>query len=290
MSTADDTSAADARAARRARRSAIRHDRRRRRRLLRQLLPSAARPRANAPAPSTWERAGRRRPRPECAPWPRSTADERPPRTRARRRATGASSSTRISAQPSAIPSDTSRRDRPVAAHAASDGRLARRRARAQRWPDRARARPSRSLAAPDVPWQRAGEDGTHYVSFAEWMCPINCIEPARCPHTRGARTLELARRACASTWTPSERPRRAVDGPFVFHCSHRAYGVGMIDVADVVGADAAIAERAARGMARASSSARSSHCHGALAPSGRRLTHASGTIPVPSRTSSGEI
>ena len=34
----------------------------------------------------------------------------------------------------------------------------------------------------PVVPWQRAGADGTHYVSFADWMCPINCIEPPRCP------------------------------------------------------------------------------------------------------------
>jgi hypothetical protein len=28
----------------------------------------------------------------------------------------------------------------------------------------------------PDIPWQRAAPDGRHYVSFAEWMCPINCI------------------------------------------------------------------------------------------------------------------
>src|SRR4051812_44259721 len=40
-----------------------------------------------------------------------------------------------------------------------------------QRWPAR-EVRVAPLDSAPAVPWQRAGEDGTHYVSFAEWMCP----------------------------------------------------------------------------------------------------------------------
>ena len=47
----------------------------------------------------------------------------------------------------------------------------------------------------PDVPWERAGADGTHYVSFATWMCPINCVEPRTCPHTRDERTWSLPTR-----------------------------------------------------------------------------------------------
>ena len=38
--------------------------------------------------------------------------------------------------------------------------------------------------------------------------------------------------------------------GPLVFHCTHRAYGVGMIDVADVVAADRFVDDKAATGRA----------------------------------------
>jgi hypothetical protein len=50
----------------------------------------------------------------------------------------------------------------------------------------------------PGVPWQNVGADGTRYVSFATWICPINCIEPARCPHTRGPRDWSLHRPVAA--------------------------------------------------------------------------------------------
>jgi hypothetical protein len=134
-----------------------------------------------------------------------------------------------------------------------------------RRWPER-RVRTEPLLAAPDVPWQRGGEDGTHYVSFAEWMCPINCIEPARCPHTGGPRTwsLPIAVREYADAERGSGHPLE----PLVFHCTHRTYGVGMIDVADVIDADAAITVGAERGEA-AFLIGTVSHCHGAL----RRLT-----------------
>jgi hypothetical protein len=52
--------------------------------------------------------------------------------------------------------------------------------------------------------------------------------------------------------------------GPLVFHCSHRAFGVGMIDVADLLAADAFVGERAATGHAEFLV-ATVSHCHGAL-------------------------
>jgi hypothetical protein len=131
-----------------------------------------------------------------------------------------------------------------------------------ERWPEReVHAAPLE--AAPAVPWQRAGEDGTHYVSFAEWMCPINCIEPARCPHTRDERTWSLP--PTLASYVQSERAAgRALDGPFVFHCAHRAFGVGMLDVADVLSADRTIASRGAQGAA-AFLVGTTSHCHGAL-------------------------
>ncbi len=129
------------------------------------------------------------------------------------------------------------------------------------RWPDR-RVRTEPLLAAPDVPWQRAGEDGTHYVSFAEWMCPINCIEPARCPHTGGPRNWSLP--IAVREYVDAERAAGRLLSPLVFHCTHRTYGVGMIDVADVIDADAAVADGAARGEATFLIGT-VSHCHGAL-------------------------
>lgn len=136
---------------------------------------------------------------------------------------------------------------------------------------DRARARwPARRVAteplgsAPAVPWQRAAADGTHYVSFAEWMCPINCIEPARCPHTRGERTWSLP--TALAGYADAERAAgRAVEGPYVFQCAHRAFGVGMIDVRDVLAADQAIARLGARPGRTAFLVGTASHCHGAV-------------------------
>jgi hypothetical protein len=147
----------------------------------------------------------------------------------------------------------------PLMPHLMADWLLDRAR---RRWPGR-EVRTSGLESAPAVPWQRAGEDGTHYVSFAEWMCPINCIEPARCPHTRGERTWSMptAIAAYAGTERAAGRP---VDGAFVFHCAHRAYGVGMIDVADVLAADRVIAERGSQGRG-AFLVGTASHCHGAL-------------------------
>jgi hypothetical protein len=135
---------------------------------------------------------------------------------------------------------------------------------------DRARARwPGRTVEttpldrAPAVPWQRAGDDGTHYVSFAEWMCPINCIEPPLCPHTRGERSWSLP--PALATYVDEERAAgRPLEGPFVFHCAHRAFGVGMLDVHDILAADRAIAERGAHG-GFAFLVGTASHCHGAV-------------------------
>ena len=115
---------------------------------------------------------------------------------------------------------------------------------------------------APQTPWQRAGNDGTHYASYATWTCPINCIEPVRCPATRGHRAWSMpdAMRQYVAALPDGER----LLGPLVFHCSHRAYGVGMIDVRDLLSADAFIAENSATGRAEFLV-ATVSHCHGAL-------------------------
>jgi hypothetical protein len=148
----------------------------------------------------------------------------------------------------------------PLMPHLMADWVIDRARAR---WPDR-RVATEPISRPPTVPWHRAGDDGTQYVSFAEWMCPINCIEPARCPHTKGERTWSLPR--TLARYADEEREAgRPVEGPYVFHCAHRAYGVGMLDVRDVLAADRAVAARGSDPAGVAVLVGTASHCHGAL-------------------------
>jgi hypothetical protein len=112
------------------------------------------------------------------------------------------------------------------------------------------------------VPWERLAPDGTRYVSYADWTCPINCIEPARCPHTRGERDWSLPqtlhRRAQAVVRGSSPEARIVT-----FHCTHRVYGVGMIDVADVLRADRLVQANGVGELDLLVGT--TSHCHGAL-------------------------
>jgi hypothetical protein len=131
-----------------------------------------------------------------------------------------------------------------------------------ERWP--ARTVTIEPLAVPPaVRWERPGDDGTHYVSFADWICPVNCIEPERCPHTRGPRdwSMPVAVRDYVTAEAAAGRP---MEGPYVFRCLHRAYGVGMLDVTDILDADRAIAARGVLGPS-AFLVGTVSQCHGAL-------------------------
>jgi hypothetical protein len=114
--------------------------------------------------------------------------------------------------------------------------------------------------APPPMPWERAAPDGRHYVSFATWTCPVNCIEPVRCPATRGPRDWSMP---SALTDFVAAQPD-ALDDALIFHCVHRTYGVGMIDASALVDAATRITldrdhppRRVLVGTV--------SHCHGAL-------------------------
>jgi hypothetical protein len=106
------------------------------------------------------------------------------------------------------------------------------------------------------VPWQQAGGDGTRYVSFATWICPINCIEPAKCPHTKGPRDWSL------HDTIPATAP--AGEDVALLKVTHRTFGVGMIDVVDVIAAHETV--RQAQLSNTTVRVATASHCHGAVA------------------------
>ena len=127
------------------------------------------------------------------------------------------------------------------------------------RWPER-RIEVLPLPAPPPMPWERAAPDGRHYVSFATWMCPVNCIEPTTCPETRGERDWSMppALRAFVDSHSA------AIDQPLIFHCVHRAYGVGMIDAQSIRRADDVLDAWSGEGSLRLLVGT-VSHCHGAL-------------------------
>jgi hypothetical protein len=116
------------------------------------------------------------------------------------------------------------------------------RRAR-NRWPGRPVGQ--RPLTAPiETPYDSAAPDGTRYVSFADWLCPTHCVEPAICPVTRAPRTWEMSEAmerltARLNRWAPTE-------GPVLFVCRHRVFGVGMFDVSAVLEGDRLVTEAGA--------------------------------------------
>lgn len=131
-----------------------------------------------------------------------------------------------------------------------------------KRWPDRVVETRPLDGSLP-MPWDYRADDGTRYVSYASWTCPINCVEPATCPHTRGQRSWSMP--PGVGDYVRSERERgRELAGPAIFHCTHRAYGVGMFDTADVLEADRLVIEAGTAGAAEVLIGT-VSHCHGAL-------------------------
>ena len=89
-------------------------------------------------------------------------------------------------------------------------------------------------------------------------MCPVNCVEPRICPHTRDVRSWSMPERVAEHAHTLSDTESA------VLFCRHRAYGVGMFDTAEVLDADRRIAAAGDRGKADVIIGT-VSHCHGAL-------------------------
>lgn len=134
------------------------------------------------------------------------------------------------------------------------------RRARA-RWPGRT-IEPHPVPLGPGTPYDVQAPDGTRYVSFADWLCPTHCVEPAICPVIRAPRSWEMGE-AMARLAGQLGR-QRPTAGPVLFTCRHRIYGVGMFDVATVLEGDRLVAEAGAAGEPMDVLVATVSGCHGA--------------------------
>ena len=113
-------------------------------------------------------------------------------------------------------------------------------------------------------PVVRETKAGDLALSYATWLCPPACIEPALCPHTRGPRSWSLATELAI---TPHS---------FVFPCLHLAYGVGTIPLSAIFGAR----DRLLGTLRRTPGSevkpvwiGSASHCHGLSARVSRRVS-----------------
>jgi hypothetical protein len=95
-----------------------------------------------------------------------------------------------------------------------------------ERWPERD-VRMVPAEAELGTPFDRLHPgDGVRYVSFADWLCPVHCIEPARCPAIRAPRQWEMS--DAVTAWTTARRREHPTAGPALFACRHATYGVGM--------------------------------------------------------------
>jgi hypothetical protein len=129
------------------------------------------------------------------------------------------------------------------------------------RWPGRlVEVRPV--PLGPGTPYDVQAPDGTRYVSFADWLCPVHCIEPAVCPIIRGPRTWEMAEAMEGLTRRLAAQAPTA--GPVLFVCRHRVHGVGMFDVASVLTGDALVAASGEDGRPVDVLVGTISACHGA--------------------------
>jgi hypothetical protein len=137
----------------------------------------------------------------------------------------------------------------------------------------RARRRwPQRTVSVEPVPgtfptpYDRtsAAADQTRYVSFADWVCPTHCIEPALCPAIGAPRTWEMSEavRELAVRLRAGGRP---VTGPALFVCRHQVFGVGMFAADAVRAGDRLVEQSGAEGAPAEILVGTISSCHGAL-------------------------
>lgn len=101
---------------------------------------------------------------------------------------------------------------------------------------------------------------GDRAVSFAEWICPVNCIEPARCPAIHALRTWDM-KSALENYFKQASSPLRSTH---VLQCRHLVHGVGTIPMGDILGEFNKLLEALSQGRKEVVV-ATTSGCHGLI-------------------------
>lgn len=126
----------------------------------------------------------------------------------------------------------------------------------AARWPARALVTGPLGREV-GTPYERGGGDAATYLSWADWICPTHCTEPALCPAIRAPRTWAMEETLAAHAH------HAGLSGPLIFEVRHLAHGVGGFWTAEVLTAKARLEEIGDRGPAEVMV-ATASHCHAA--------------------------
>ena len=129
------------------------------------------------------------------------------------------------------------------------------------RWPDRSVVLDTPSLPF-GTPYDAVGPDGVRYVSFADWICPTHCVEPLTCPVIRGPRTWEMG--DAFGEYARRLSRERPTAGPALFTTRHHAFGVGMIQAAEIRESLRRLEEAGSSGEETALLIGTVSACHGA--------------------------
>lgn len=127
-----------------------------------------------------------------------------------------------------------------------------------ERWPARAIGLGALSGEV-GTPYESTGPDGTRYLSHADWICPVHCIEPLTCPVTGAPRTWELGDTLAAFS------REAGLDGAVQFLCRHQVFGVGMFFAAECRAAREAVLAAGSAGRAVRVAVGTVSRCHGAV-------------------------
>lgn len=113
------------------------------------------------------------------------------------------------------------------------------------------------------TPFDQLAPDGTRYLSHADWLCPVHCIEPAVCPVIKAPRYWQMEETVHAlAARMAREKP---IAGVATFFCRHRVFGVGMFGVDEAKRAETLLEGAGAGGEAASLVVATVSGCHGAV-------------------------
>ncbi len=105
---------------------------------------------------------------------------------------------------------------------------------------------------------------GNLAVSFAEWQCPVNCIEPSNCPAIHAPRTWDM-KRDLEGYFAAGAIRELPLQSAHVLQCRHWVHGVGTIPMGNIFDEFEKMLENLKSGKAKEVVVATTSGCHGLI-------------------------